>query len=434
MVTFVALEQELGTLAAPGHDGSVLFAGATKGRLGLDEHRSLRIDAHLLRGAALREAIATTNLTGRGGASFPLDRKLEAMEAAGGSSTVIVNLSESEPASAKDRTLAMLRPHALLDGAALLAEIAGASEVIIAMHEESGAVGWSLDEAFRERRARGLDDPRWVRRSGPEGYVRGEAGAVADRVAGGAGLPIHRTGPLARRGPSGGPTLVSNAETVAQVAVLSELGIDRFLRVGTSHCAGTRVLTLAGDVTHPGSVLEVAGSVPFSRLFQRAGYGEPPPFVLLGGYAGSWVPGDALWDAEISDAGLAAFGASVGCGVVGIVGTGRCPLKEVSRLTTYLAAQSAGQCGPCVHGLPELASELERLIRTGRSGGVRRIDRISGELRGRGACSHPDAAVSMVASALEVMGAELERHRRASCSHVGVTREVFPLESPVMVA
>ena len=432
MVTFLDLDLALGALAGPGEEASVLFAGPWKGRLHLADHLAIWPGTPRLREGELRDAAARVNLTGRGGASFPLARKLEVVEGAGGIPTVIVNLSESEPASSKDRSLALLRPHLLLDGAALLAQIVGAPEVAIVMHEESGAVGWSLDEAARERTERGIADPRWLRQSGPEGYVRGEAGAVADRVAGGAGLPIHRTAPLARRGPSGRPTLVSNAETVAHVAVLAHLGVEGFMRLGTSHCSGTRVLTVTGDVKHPGTVVEVTGSVPFSWLLQRAGHEVPPPYVLLGGYAGRWVPGDDLWDVEISDAALSPLGASIGCGVVAVIGQDRCPLREASRLASYLAAQSAGQCGPCVHGLPELSSEFDRLVRTGRPGSVRRVERIASELLGRGACSHPDATVSMVASAIHVMGGELDRHRRGSCSQVGVTKEILPLQATLV--
>src|SRR5436190_22889801 len=58
---------------------------------------------------ALTAEIATCGLVGRGGGGFPLTRKVEAVAAAvargGGQPIVVVNASESEPASRKDETL-----------------------------------------------------------------------------------------------------------------------------------------------------------------------------------------------------------------------------------------------------------------------------------------------------------------------------------------
>ena len=81
----------------------------------------------------------------------------------------------------------------------------------------------------------------------------------------------------------------------------------------------------------------------------------------------------------------------------------------------WLAAQTAGQCGPCVHGLAAIAGELAGLhgrarrrpatAWTGCGAGAARS-------RGRGACHHPDGAARFLLSALEVFEPEFELHRR----------------------
>ena len=88
-----------------------------------------------------------------------------------------------------------------------------------------------------------------------------------------------------------------------------------------------------------------------------------------------------------------------------------CGIAETARVARYLAEQSAGQCGPCVHGLAAIADSLEQLVRrtqhTPDDGLLRR--RLA-QVANRGACRHPDGAVALVASALRVFSGELDRH------------------------
>jgi NADH:ubiquinone oxidoreductase subunit F (NADH-binding) len=83
----------------------------------------------------------------------------------------------------------------------------------------------------------------------------------------------------------------------------------------------------------------------------------------------------------------------------------------------YLAEQSAGKCGPCLYGLRSIADAVGALA--GGVAGPRERDRVlrwASEIRGRGACHHPDGAVRFVESALRVFAPEIESHRRGRCS------------------
>src|SRR5712692_4486549 len=80
-------------------------------------------------GRSLIELLVRTELTGRGGAGFPVGVKWRAVAAAsGGSAVVIVNGAEGEPHSKKDRLLMSSRPHLVLDGALLAAASVNAKE------------------------------------------------------------------------------------------------------------------------------------------------------------------------------------------------------------------------------------------------------------------------------------------------------------------
>jgi NADH:ubiquinone oxidoreductase subunit F (NADH-binding) len=95
----------------------------------------------------------------------------------------------------------------------------------------------------------------------------------------------------------------------------------------------------------------------------------------------------------------------------------RCGLTETARIVGYLAAESAGQCGPCLNGLPRIAAALQELAGAGHRKQVRAdLERWAGLVIGRGACNHPDGTVRFVRSALRVFAPEIARHARGQCA------------------
>jgi NADH:ubiquinone oxidoreductase subunit F (NADH-binding) len=77
----------------------------------------------------------------------------------------------------------------------------------------------------------------------------------------------------------------------------------------------------------------------------------------------------------------------------------------------WLAGESAGQCGPCVHGLRALADELTDLA-AGRSTrqSAARLTRSTTMIDGRGGCRFPDGVTRLVRSALRVFADDIEHH------------------------
>ena len=105
-----------------------------------------------------------------------------------------------------------------------------------------------------------------------------------------------------------------------------------------------------------------------------------------------------------------------------------CGVLETARVARYLAAESAGQCGPCVHGLSAVADDLLQIARRGDSVAAHRnLERRLPQLDGRGACRHPDGAVRLIASALRVFRSEVELHvTHGGCTAVA-KRPVLPV-------
>ena len=93
------------------------------------------------------------------------------------------------------------------------------------------------------------------------------------------------------------------------------------------------------------------------------------------------------------------------------------PLEEIIK--------SAGQCGPCVHGLDAIATAMERLA-SGAADARPQLERWIEMVRGRGACRHPDGAAGFVESALDVFADEIDLHLRYGRCRAS-TRGVLPL-------
>jgi hypothetical protein len=152
--------------------------------------------------------------------------------------------------------------------------------------------------------------------------------------------------------------LVSNAETYAHIALICRHGPRWFRELGTAREPGSALVTLSGPVASPG-VYEIELGLELRELVSAAGgVTHEPQAALVGGYGGAWIGAEHLGALRLSEAGLEAYGTSLGAGVVLLLDRDACPVSETLRTLQWLAAQSAGQCGPCVYGLQAIAGEL----------------------------------------------------------------------------
>jgi len=103
----------------------------------------------------LIQRVEAAGLTGRGGAAFPVHRKLAIVAAARGRAVIVANGAESEPASRKDALLLRLAPHLVLDGLQLAAEAIGAAEAHLYLHPGASP---HLRRALAERHAAGIGE------------------------------------------------------------------------------------------------------------------------------------------------------------------------------------------------------------------------------------------------------------------------------------
>ena len=366
----------------------------------------------------LIDEIDRSGLRGRGGAAFPVARKMRAVVARRGPRVVVGNGTEGEPASGKDRLLLTQLPHLVLDGAAVAARAVGADTAIIAFAERDEEIARSLMRAVDDRRSSWpRDEPAYELRGIDDGFVSGHESALVNALSGAAAKPTFRARPF-DRGVRRRPTLVQNVETLAHLALIARHGAGWYRQAGTTADPGSTLVTLSGAVRSPG-VYEIEHGAPLRDLLAAAGQTEDLAAVLIGGYFGSWLPARAIPQLRLSPAQLAEHGVGLGAGALLALGRSVCPVAETARIAEYFAAESAGQCGPCVNGLGAISEKMKQIASGTAPPAARRdLDRWSTSLAGRGACQFPDGATRFIASALRVFADAFEDHfRNGPCEH-----------------
>ena len=345
----------------------------------LPVHGAVPVDlrTHLSRDAAppyfgssgkLIPVLKAAGLTGRGGAAFPVHRKLQA-----------VALYVHRNARLQER----------------------------------------LRAAVAERSAARIDVVPVEIIDAPPRFLAGEESALASRISGQPAMPRFKPPRVFERGVVGRPTLVHNVETLAHIALIARYGPAWFRAAGTPKEPGSMLCTLH-QADGQRDVVETELGTPLRDLLQLDG----TQAVLSGGYHGAWLPAAEAARMTLSNEHLQAAGAFVGAGVLVGLPADRCGIAETARVARYLALESAGQCGPCFNGLPRIAAALDEVASPRPDPrAVTDMIRWAGLVEGRGACHHPDGTTRFVRSALHVFRDEIANHAEGRC--VDPAREPF---------
>ncbi|MQY28837.1 NADH-quinone oxidoreductase subunit F [Nocardia sp. RB56] len=350
-------------------------------------------------------------LLGRGGAAFPLGRKLSTVRNAGVRPVVLANGEEGEPASVKDRWLLRYRPHLVLDGLRLAAHTVGAGRAVLYVSDPAGAraVAAAIADFDGVLGGAALElvtvEP---------GYVAGEETAAVRAVNGGPAKPTDKPPRPFQEGVDGRPTLVSNVETLAHLPFLLAHGAAEYRSVGTPGSPGTFLSTVTGagaPVTY-----ELAHGTPVPELLARHGVStDRVTGLLLGGYFNGLINRRVL-DASMDHETLRGLGAGLGCGAIAVLTEETCPVAVAAAVLRYFDRENAGQCGSCFNGTAAMAAAAEALrdgLATGED--LDRLRRWSTVLRGRGACGTLDAATNVAASLFAEFPDEVSAHLGGRC-------------------
>ena len=318
----------------------------------------------------LVQLMTDSGLAGRGGAGFPTGVKWKAVaDAEGHPKTIVCNADEGEPGCFKDRCLMDYDPHAIVEGMALAAYATGATRGFIYLRYEYPETERVLAQALSEARDAGFLGPGilgtdftfdlYLRR-GAGAYICGEETSLLNSLEGRHPFPRNRPPYPVTHGFEDLPTVVNNVETLASVCAIVRHGAEWYRGLGRGEQAGTKVISLSGDVARPGNY-EVPLGFPLMELINEwaggVGEGRTIQAVTMAGLSGGYLAGEDL-NVTLDEPSIRSKGSFLGAGGIMVFDDTRDMIEVSYQAMEFFAHESCGKCFPCRIGTQRLMERL----------------------------------------------------------------------------
>ena len=329
-------------------------------------HKALR-----MKPAEIIAIVSDSGLAGRGGAGFPAGKKWDIASKQGTKDRYFIcNLDESEPGTYKDRMMAEKNPHNILEGLAIGSYAIGAKRAFIYINGNFAAARSILDRAVEQANRENflgkgimgsLFDLEVIIVSGAGSYICGEESALINSIEGKRAEPRPRPPFACECGLFGKPTVVNNAETIANVPWIIKHGPKEYQKIGVRDNFGTKLFCIDGAVKIPGIHEAPFGTTVRELVYDYAGgleSGKDFWFAQVAGSAGRLVP-QGLFD-EAPGYGKNAK-IPIGSGSVLVVDKSQDIKKLMLSWIRFFQRESCGKCVPCREGTFRLKAIIERL-------------------------------------------------------------------------
>ena len=369
------------------------------------------------------EFIRQSKLAGRGGAGFPTGLKWKAVaEASGQPKTIVCNADEGEPGCFKDRAILDYDPFAVIEGMTIAAYATGATRGFIYLRYEYPEIAQTLQHAIDEATAGGwlganilganFHFDLYIRR-GAGAYICGEEGSLLNSLEGKHPFPRNRPPFPVTHGFENLPTAVNNVETLASAAQIMRHDADWYVGLGLNGNAGTKVISLSGDVQRPGNY-EVPFGLPLRTLLYDWAGGPLPgrslQAVTMAGLSGGFLSGEDMQTATLDEPSIRSKGSMLGAAGIIAFDDSRAMVEVAHNAMEFFAHESCGKCFPCRIGTQRLMERLD-------GGGPDELDiwlaevnDISQTMKAVSACGLGMAAPLVVESLVRYFPEQVELH------------------------
>jgi NADH-quinone oxidoreductase subunit F len=403
-------------------------------------YESLRRALTMEPDAVLKE-ISESGLRGRGGAGFRTGQKASFLPHGDMEKYLVCNADESEPGTFKDRELLQKSPHMLIEGIVIASYAVAIHKAYIYIRGEYALQADILEAAIAEAQAAGLLGERildsehslkLVLHRGAGAYICGEETGLLDSLEGKRGNPRLKPPFPAIEGLYHGPTLINNVETLSTIPTIMRLGGEQYAEIGTETSAGTKLVSVSGDVQRPGNYEVELGTPSREIIFDLAGgpdEGREIKFWFPGGSSSPILTADDLDLAYDFDT-MAKAGSMLGSGAIIVVDDSHTVLEVAMKLAKFYAHESCGKCVPCREGTNWTVKMLQRI----ESGEATPMDldimaSVQDQIIGNCLCVLGDSMAMPVGSMIEKFREELEAEIEAARERAaaGQTEDVIPI-------
>ncbi len=370
------------------------------------------------------DIVKASGLRGRGGAGFPTGVKWSFVPKDVFPKYVAVNADESEPGTFKDRQLLEGNPHQMIEGALICAYAIQASAVYIYCRGEFWDIAHELDQRIEEARAEGFigEDilgSGWscevYTHLGAGAYICGEETALLESLEGKRGHPRLRPPFPANQGLYNQPTVINNVETLSNVPLILEKGVDEYRSLGTEGSPGTKIFCVSGCVENPGNQeLPFGGETTFRKLIELAGGvrdGLKPKAILPAGASGAILPAtDEVLDMPIDFDSLKPFDTAIGSASVIVLDETIDMTWAARKMTDFFSHESCGQCTPCREGTYWLKRLYNRVAEVGGDlEDIETMNSVASQMAGKCICALGEFAVNPVVGTIKYFREDYER-------------------------
>jgi len=369
------------------------------------------------------EEIKKANLRGRGGGGFPAGMKWETTRNAPEEvKYVIVNAHEGEPGAFMDRALFTGNPHSVLEGLIIGAYAIGSHQGYIYTRHDTPQLIDNIAIALTQAKEYGLLGEN-ILGSGFSFnvevhldigiFVSGESSALMKAIEGRAPEPRPKYIHTSVSGIWEKPSNLNNVETWANVPPIINRGSEWFSSIGTEQSKGTKLISLAGNISNTG-VVEVPMGTSLRKVIYDIGGGIPNgkklKAVHIGGPLGGSIP-ESLLDTPVDFDELAKVGAPMGAGGMIIMDEDTCMVDVARYFLNFLSDESCGKCVPCREGIRQMLKILTNITEgRGKEGDIELLEELSEVTRDASLCALGGGASNPVLSTIRYFRDEYEAH------------------------
>jgi NADH-quinone oxidoreductase subunit F len=373
--------------------------------------------------AEVMQLVKDSGLRGRGGAGFPTGMKWSFLPNNLWPHYVVANADESEPGTFKDREIMESNPFQFLEGLMIACYAVGANTGYIYLRGEFWQIGEQLDQKIAELEQAGLLGDglfrgqyslRLYTHMGAGAYICGEETALLNSLEGELGMPRVRPPFPAVEGLYAKPTVINNVETLSNLPVIVNKGVQVYRQQGTERSPGTKIFSLSGRVNNPGNY-----ELPFGRTFRELIYehgggilggGQIKAIMAAGASSTIISADDKVLDTPMTYEMTDTLGAPLGSASVMILDDSVNMSWLVNKTVEFFRHESCGKCTPCREGTFWMSHLTERIARgEAKLEDIDLLADVARQMQGKCLCALGEFSTMAVLSGIEKFRLDFEQ-------------------------